>query len=134
MSNWEVKSGISFKASNKLINDSLFNASVHSSYYSCVQYLLHIMSIRYNFDDDQIDNLNNETSMTTHKYLRTTIFTSLRQIDPDYAVDFNDDIGTLINRRVTADYKSRIIEGEEAEEIRQLAYKTLNNLKLIYAS
>lgn len=133
MSNWEIKSGISFKASNKLMTDSLFNASVHSSYYSCLQYLLHLLSVRYNYDDSRIDNLNRETTVTTHKYVIGIIFKGLRQINPDYAVDFNDDIGALINGRVTADYKSKIIEQREAEELRQLAYKTLNQLKESYS-
>lgn len=132
MSNWEIKSDMSFKSINKLLTELLFNASVHCSYYSCVQYILHILSSHLNMEDDEINNLNLTTTISTHKYLRTTIYNSLRQINPEYAVDFNDDIGTLMGRRVTADYKNEVIFETEARELRDLAYSTLTMLKTSY--
>lgn len=133
MSQWNTKSESSFKAANKLIIEGLFNSSVHASYYSCVQLMLHVMSTHYGLDDDAIDNLNRTSGMTTHKHLKVTIYDSLRQINPDYAVDFNDDIGTLCDRRVVADYKSEIIQDKESKDLRQLAYETLRMLKTSYS-
>lgn len=133
MSNWALKSEESFKSANKLITEHLYNASVHSSYYSCVQYLLHVMSSHYGLEDKEINNLHQQSSQSTHKYLRNEIFKSLRTLNPDYAVDFNDDIGELCSRRNVADYRSEIIDPDEAKDIRQLAYNTLKMLKASYS-
>lgn len=132
MSNWATKSDQSFKASNKLIVDSFFNASVHASYYSCVQFMLHINSIHFGLTDNQIDEMHNESKTSTHQHLRKTIFESLRTIDPDFAVDFNDEMARLCSRRNTADYKSKMIDENEANNLRQLAFKNLSHLKAIY--
>jgi hypothetical protein len=132
MSNWELKSEMTFRASNRLITDLLFNASVHASYYSCVQMMLHISSLHFGFDDKALDNLHQETKNSVHQHLKKTIYQSLRTHNPDFAVDFNDDISRLSIRRNTADYKSEIIGEKEAEELRQLAYTTLANLKTTY--
>jgi hypothetical protein len=133
MSNWKDKSEQTFKSSNKLIIELLFNASVHSSYYSCVQYMLHISSVHFGLGDKEIDNLHQQSKNSVHQYLRKTIYESLRTHNPDFAVDFNDYVSRLNLRRNIADYKSEIIMEEEAKDLRQLAHDTLVGLKNTYS-
>lgn len=131
MSNWEAKSNSSFAATNKLIAESLSNTSVHCSYYSCVQYVFHIFHAYYGDSIEFIENQSksNVNNMGTHKWMRKTMYDSMRKVNAEDAESFYSNMGILVDRRAAADYKHELITPDEALEVRQLAYETRQLLK-----
>lgn len=134
MSNWQTKSTTSFDAANNLLNAGLFNSSVHSSYYGCVQFVYHIM---YAFWDEDIlyieaGGQQEKPPVTSHKWLKSKIYQSMRLKDKVAAVHFRDEMDDISGIRVVADYYFEIIEKEEAEKCNERALKLVSHLQKYY--
>lgn len=131
MPNWKQKSESSYEAATKLIEASFPNPSVHCSYYSCVQYIFHVMKDYFGMDVEHIQNqsVSSVNKRGTHRWIRNEIFNSLGQQDKVTASIFNDYIGRLKVLRVKADYHFNLIGNKEANKAQKLASDILIILK-----
>jgi len=118
---WIKKSDDSFKSTNKLIAESLYNTSVHCSYYSCIQMALHIINNKIGMSIADIDAGTN--SKGSHNWVIGIITQSLQSSKRREARKFNDSIQELKRQRVIADYKEEQILHLKAQELRQLSYE-----------
>jgi len=134
MPNWKQKSESSLEAATRLINESLPNPSVHCSYYSCVQYIFHVMKDYFGMDveDIQSQSVSSVNMLGTHRWIQKEIFASLGQHDIMAANQFNDYIGRIKSLRVKADYHFSLVGSREAGKAHQLASDILNILKENY--
>jgi stage III sporulation protein SpoIIIAA len=125
---WIRKSDDSFKATNKLIGEMLYNTSVHCSYYSCIQLALHVITDIFGFTHEQIET---ETyGKGSHNWLINNLASCLTTThDRRTARKLSERITELKRVRVIADYKMELISEEEAIEIRQESYEINQFLK-----
>lgn len=138
MTHLKDKSTLSLQAAHHLIVNSIFAPSVHCSYYSCVQYILYILSSNYNKTELEIyDDFQNwaKTSGKAsggggyHNFLRNSIYREFYKIDKTYASTFNTMMGNMHGLRVKADYKNCSIISEQATEVQESAKAVLSLLK-----
>lgn len=142
MSSWLDKSNESLKAANKLLEAALPNASVHSSYYSCVQYVFYVMEY---FWGDEIKTIESNShskvnDVGTHVWIVKTVYKHIKNnCRPIYrtearniANDFNQLMIEMKEVRVNADYKYDLIKQEVATEVLSKAEKTIKLLKDYY--
>lgn len=134
MSNWQIKSDYSFDSANKLIDVGLFNPSVHSSYYACVQYVFHIMSEYFGEEIEDIEGGSKTfaSGLGTHVWLKKYIYNSMKSSNKPAAVDFRNSMGDLSGLRVQADYYYNIIEEREANNCHDMAIEIVALLKKHY--
>jgi hypothetical protein len=134
MSNWETKSNYSSEAANKLIDVGLFNPSVHSSYYSCVQYVYHIMYVFFNEDVASIETGSDGVSQNsgTHQWLKKYIYDSIKAKSKPDAIYFRNKMGDLSGFRVQADYKYNLVDKGQANQCKEMADKMIVFLKEHY--
>jgi len=130
MSHWSVKSASNFTATNKLNIDAFFASSVHCSYYSCIQFMFHILSVHFNKTDRQINDESyngGKQAGGLHNWLFNTISNEIAgSVD---ANSFDTYITDLQDLRVKSDYKNQVIIEAQANEARNIASKTLVILK-----
>jgi len=128
---WIQKSEDSFKATNKLIKYSLYNTSVHCSYYSCIQLSLFIICDKLGIEEEEINNKSQDSG--SHNYIINTISIAIREkLSNREGRKFSDNISRLKKRRIVADYKTILIDMAEANSLRQLAYDINENLKTTF--
>ena len=134
MSNWQIKSTSSFEAANKLIECKLFNPSVHSFYYGCVQYVYYVFEDYFNMDVQQIEGGSKlvARNLSNHVWLRREIFNSLKTKDRKVAVNFQNIMGQLCNKRVLADYHNTICENTDADNSKETALEIIGVLQSFY--
>ena len=134
MSNWQVKSNSSIEAANNLISRELFNPSIHSFYYACVQYVYHVFENHFGYDIKQIEGGSRlvKKNLSNHVWLRKEIFHSLKTKDKKVAADFNNIMGQLCNKRVLADYHYKICEIDDANDSKKAAQEIIDVLKTYY--
>lgn len=109
------KSDVSDKASTKLYSQSYFCSSVHCSYYSCVQLMLHILRSHLNKTDREVDREYKNAKTGLHAWLIGVIFREIIKKNFNDARDFKNTIGVLKQKRVDADYKNIKIEQSDAK-------------------
>lgn len=134
MSYWKDKSELSIQAANKLISESFHNVSVHCSYYSCVQFVFHIM---YSHFGDSVKDIETQSksginNMGTHNWLRNYIYKSFKNKDAKAAKVFFNNMGHMVDRRVAADYRYGKIGQKEAIKVMEMASKTIRLLQDSY--
>lgn len=134
MPNWKQKSESNFEAATRLIDTSFPNPSVHCSYYSCVQYIFHVMKDHFGMDVEYIQNqsVSSVNRLGTHRWVQNEIFNSLGQRDKVAASNFNDYIGRIKAYRVKADYQFGLVGNKEASKAQKLASNILTILKEKY--
>jgi hypothetical protein len=130
MSHWKAKSESNFNATNKLNLEDFFAPSVHCSYYSCIQLMLHILSSHFNKTDKEINDESYEGSKLEHGMHNWLI----NKITGEFGsfIDanlFGTEITDLQTLRVKSDYKNKHINETQARDARNQAYKTLGLLK-----
>ena len=119
MSNWKLKSESNIKGAELLIRNSLYSSSVHCSYYSNVQLMLHILFTDFNKSEDEIESESKQGSIDEkgyHNWLKNTITRELFMKDAMIVRDFNNFFGQLKALRVKADYKNSIINKNKASD------------------
>lgn len=125
---WIKKSDDSFKATNKLIKDSLYNTSIHCSYYSCIQLALFIINESFGITLDEIDY--ETSSKGSHNWIINKLSVKLSDIkDRRSARTFSGNLNELKRLRVIADYKQDYISEETAIEVRQSSFEINKFLK-----
>ncbi len=128
---WIQKSEDSFKSTNKLIGDSLYNTSVHCSYYSCIQLILFVVNSKLGITPEEIDT---ETKTKgSHNWLIGQVIKALPSTERRKARKLNDDIQELKRQRVIADYSNEQIVENKAKELRQLSFDINKYIKTSFS-
>ncbi len=120
-----LKSESNNNASILLLSKQLYNSAVHCAYYSCLQYIIHVLKEKNKWSDDDIQTKIDSFNEGSHNFY-------IKKID---SIINNRKFNTLITQlkliRVNADYKSFLINEEDC--LKSLTYKDsiLQMLKLI---
>lgn len=117
MSDWKLKSEKNIKGAELLIRNSLCSSSVHCSYYSNVQLMLHILFNDFGKSESEIEDEAKQGSIDEkgyHNWLKNTITRELFTRDFMIVRDFNNLFGQLKALRVKGDYKNIIISKNKA--------------------
>lgn len=147
MSNWLSKSESSLAAAESLL-DVYSNQSIHCSYYSCVQFIYHLMISNMGVPEDNLENgtakkeyenslpknSGKSPRLTTHVWLHHELRRSLlsRHTDPNVVEDIMEDVSVIAGVRVSADYKKEIILEPRARGIHEKATNLIKTLENIY--
>jgi hypothetical protein len=130
MSNWKLKSGRNITGAELLIKNSLCSSSVHCSYYSNIQLMLHILFNDFMKSERDIEDEAKQGSIDEkgyHNWLKNTITRELAIRDFMIVRDFNNLFGQLKALRVKSDYKNIIIKKYKAVDAIGLS-KTINEI------
>ncbi len=127
MSVFKDKSLFNIKAADLLLKNAYFAPSVHCSYYSCVQFILHIL-----FDKQQKDPVEFESEKRGRKdgtHGHAIFLMGLQLIKKDYQSykTFQRLIPELKKLREQSDYKPILINHEMGYDALRKA-ETINNL------
>lgn len=148
MSNWLHKSESSLAAAETLL-EVYSNQSIHCSYYSCVQYIYHLMASSMNVPEERIEDgkakkdyenslPKNEDgkspNLTTHVWLHRELRRSLlsTNTDPEKVQQIMDDVSIISKVRIDADYRREIVLKARATGIHDKASKLIKQLDNIY--
>lgn len=132
MSKWKTKSSQNQKSAGTLINNKLHSSSVHCSYYSNIQLMLHIMSKDFSKTDTEIDAESMQGSKDEkgyHNWLKNTITRELVIRDFMSVRDFNNFFGQLKKLRIQSDYKNCVILESKAKNGLDLSKKIISILE-----
>ncbi|MCK9452685.1 MAG: hypothetical protein M0Q90_13410 [Bacteroidales bacterium] len=117
MSDWKLKSEKNIKGAELLIKNSLCSSSVHCSYYSNVQLMLHILFADFGKTEKEIESEAKQGSVDEqgyHNWLKNTITRELTKRDFMIVRDFNNFFGQLKALRIKGDYKNSLISESKA--------------------
>lgn len=120
MSVLKSKSIESIAAAEILLKQNHANSSVHCSYYSCVQLMLHLLRNHFGktelaIKDEGIEGGKNENGY--HNWLLNYIFKEFVTLDPRDAAKFNGIISALKKQRRIADYQNKNVEIGKADYV-----------------
>lgn len=118
MSNWKLKSKQNNKSAELLIKNFNYSSSVHCSYYSNIQLMLHILLIDFRKTETEIDTQSRQGSIDEggyHNWLKNTITRELFTRNFQLVSDFNNFFGQLKGLRIRADYKNTEIIEQRAK-------------------
>jgi len=130
MSDWKLKSKMNIKGAELLIRNSLYSSSVHCSYYSNVQLMLHILFTDFGKTEREIENDAKQGAADEkgyHNWLKNTITRELMKRDYMIVRDFNNFFGQLKALRIKGDYKNLIIKKNKAADAVELS-KSINEI------
>jgi hypothetical protein len=123
-----TKSAENLCASDELIKLSYFNSSVHCSYYSVVQFMIHLILNRFNYSQERFDEESRYERLGSHVFAQKLLYRELQSMNFILASrDFKKEFGVLKNIRNQADYQEIIIEPDVGKQAREKA-KSINDL------
>lgn len=100
-----VKSEENLSSAKILIANECFNSSVHCSYYSSVQLMIHLLLNRFDFTQEKLASSAKSENKGSHVYAKNFLFKKMAEMDKRFkAIDFNRLVGELKNKREQADY------------------------------
>ena len=100
-----------------LINNNHYASSVHCSYYSSVQIMLHILLNKFNFTPEKLEAESKMKFTGSHVFAKNFLLNKMKEKNERFkARDFNNYIGELKNKREKADYQEEIINTELSQE------------------
>jgi len=126
MSGFKEKSSQSSAAADHLIKSALFSSSVHCSYYSCVQNLLHILFNKLNLDQKQFQSDARNNNKGTHKWAADVIGIQIAKKSVKDYKWFQREFGELRALREVADYSEELIGSDSSRDAKRRC-STLNN-------
>jgi hypothetical protein len=132
MTKLKDKSDHNLKASGNLLTKSLCAPSVHCSYYSCIQLMLHILRSDLKKSDLEVDKESEAGSKNEggfHNWLINLILRELVKKDFQLSRDFSTFVGQLKGLRVKADYKNVEISPNKAKEGLEFAQHVIEILQ-----
>ncbi len=123
------KSNENIKAADLLIQNKLFNPSIHACYYANYQILIKI--------EKTLSNDVNPKTIDSHEKTITAIFSSLKNLNSNLLKNFNlekikESILDLKRKRTKADYHEKIFNNDETQNIYELSCKLHKQLSDIY--
>lgn len=100
-----------------LINHNCYASSVHCSYYSSVQLMIHLLLNNFNFTQASLEEESKKTREGSHVFAINHLFSQMKQKQEIFkAVEFSREIGKLKNKRVQADYKEEVISKDLSDD------------------
>ena len=112
-----TKSKENTSAAQLLIDGNHYTSSVHCSYYSCVQVMIHILLYDYGFTQGTLEIEANAKGSGSHVYAKNYLFKKMKDKNKKaIARDFYKEIGELKNKREKADYEEETISSDLSEE------------------
>ena len=130
MSQLKSKSEINFTAAKHLLDTtSYFPTVVHSSYYSCIQLIKHILVYKMGISEQELDNKIQNDRRGSHDYMINRIKVHLIELKLEWR-DF-DKISQLKKLRTEADYKDITIDFSKGRNSVDISLSVLNVLKKI---
>ncbi len=137
MSELKAKSEESTEASNKLIQASLLNSSVHCSYYACVQLMLHLLRTHFGKTELEVTKegfAGAKTENGYHNWLINLIVVEFVKLNKTEASKFNSIINGLKAVRAKADYQNIKLNPNEALKACQTSERAKSLLLNIFQS
>jgi len=114
------KSACNIDSAKQLINQSLYPSSIHCSYYSCVQLMLHLLRSHFGHHDTDINELlypPEQKNKQLHVNLIRIFRGELKEMGDIAQFNvFNTNIGRLKALRGRSDYQNRQINQSIAKE------------------
>lgn len=149
-----TKSGHNVKSAVTLVNESFFAPSLHCSYYSCVQLMLHVFHEKMGLDEDALKNTFNawrkaeqkklidqakaegkeieQKNFSQHIFYITFMLEKLKSLNVMDSVRFYESVNRLRGLRLKADYSAETISEDEAEDGINTAQETMVVLQKHY--
>jgi hypothetical protein len=131
VSHLKDKSDQNIASAQYLIVKSHYASSVHCSYYSCVQLMLHILGSHFKKTEIDIDNesqLGSKDEGGFHNWLINYIQRQFFLINNKDSREFYTFIGQLKNQRVRSDYRNVEIKPQKATESKSYAEEIIKLL------
>ena len=124
------KSDINIRAAELLHKQSYYPSVVHCAYYSCIQFMKHIWLTEMNKTEEDLRQLNQNSTDGSHEVLINEIKKNLtmQKLDSSSRV-FYKDILQLKRLRVNADYDDLQIDSTISNNSITLSKSVLKNLK-----
>lgn len=126
MSNIQQKSNEYMIAAQELINKSMFNPSIHCSYYSRLLQMKYILA-HYSANPICYADQNKIGSQGSHEFILNEIRNRVR--DSKKAKEIVDLFRLLKNRRVKADYEESLFDLDNSLDIKQKSESLDRKLK-----
>jgi hypothetical protein len=132
VSHLKNKSDQNIASAQYLIVKNHYASSVHCSYYSCVQLMLHIL--RSHFKKEEVD-IEKESQVGSsdeggfHNWLINYIRQQFFLVNNVDCRDFNSLINQLKLKRIKSDYRNAEIKPTEAKESKDYALKIIKLLE-----
>lgn len=130
MSELKLKASENFKSSDLLIRTGLLASSVHCSYYSCIQNMLHILRSDFNKSEEQIDRESKAGSQDEsgfHNWIINFYTREFFKRNFEEGREFSSFMGQLKGFRIKSDYKNSKINQTIAKDSLALANQ-INNI------
>lgn len=130
MNNLKYKSECNISSAHLLFSKNFFAPSVHCSYYSCFQLMLHIQRSDFKKSDEEVHTGWENSKKSMHNWLCNLMKKEFALRSNELSKrKFNKNISILRNLRVLADYENEPIEGYKAIYGINLATGILDQLK-----
>lgn len=127
MTHLKSKSEMNLVGANLLISSKIYAPSIHCSYYSSVQLMIHILVLNLNKTELDIDTESRKARTGFHNWLKSKIIGELKNRNPKIIRDFNNSFGIIKALRIKADYKNSTINKQKAIHSVEKA-KTVNKI------
>lgn len=100
-----VKSEENLVSSRLLIENKCFNSSVHCSYYSSVQLMIHLLLNKFDFTQDKLEITAKSENKGSHVFAKNYLYLKMKDLNIRFkALEFQRLVGELKNKREQADY------------------------------
>ncbi len=128
---FEIKSQNSLEAANELLQKAFYNPSVHCSYYSVLQFMLHVLYEELDRDKQADDaQARSQSGGGTHVFTINQIKRWLREKTDRVTIKtFSEDTYHLKRQRVSADYEIKSFGRKEAQKLYTQAQSLIQLLK-----
>ncbi len=126
------KSKFNTDAADLLIKNYLYAPSIHCSYYSCLQFMKHIILNKLGINPVNYASDNGFGSDRSHETFRDIIIKDLKNRQKREWREFNTQFGQLKSSRIQSDYDEIEINEPVARTSKNLSDSTLRLLKQIY--
>ncbi len=133
---WRIKSDRNIESSTLLLKKDFPSSSVHCSYYSNIQLMLHILQSDFKKTETTIENeskIGSKENKGFHNWIKTFFLTEIKNREHNLpeedklARDFSNMHGKLKRLRIQADYKNKIIPKTKATKALIIA-KSINDI------
>jgi uncharacterized protein (UPF0332 family) len=128
------KSNQSMLAAEKLKTEHFFASTVNRAYYSCMQYIFHVLTEKLTHTPDEITQTNAGTHVQAQKLLSNSLYQICKD-DKDKYIDykwFQSKLPELKLARVKADYNNDVITSDEGHDAIRKANDLISVLKKHY--
>lgn len=115
-----------------LIDNNCFASSVHCSYYSSVQVMLHLLLNKFNYTQKTLEAEARRVNNGSHVFAKNKLVSKMGDSNRLKAVDFNRVIGKLKNQREQADYQEEVINDPFSKKALEQANQVNGILKEVF--